>query len=91
VKALGDALTSGDLKGGTFVLAGYTDGQGGESYNQSLSERRSDAVKRYLTEKRGVDAAQLVTVGYGKTKLKDPSHPAAAKNRRVQIVNMTDK
>jgi outer membrane protein OmpA-like peptidoglycan-associated protein len=91
VKALGDALASGDLKGGTFVLAGYTDAQGGETYNQSLSERRADAVKRYLTEKRGVDATKLVTVGYGKTRLKDASHPDAAENRRVQIVNMTDK
>jgi outer membrane protein OmpA-like peptidoglycan-associated protein len=91
VQALGDALTSGALKGSTFVLAGYTDAQGGDAYNQSLSERRADAVKRYLTEKRRVDAAKLVTVGYGKTRLKDSSHPNAADNRRVQIVNMTDK
>jgi flagellar motor protein MotB len=29
-----------------------------------------------------------VTVGYGKTKLKDPSQPLAETNRRVQVVNM---
>jgi flagellar motor protein MotB len=30
-------------------------------------------------------------VGYGKTKLKDPSHPLAEVNRRVQVVNMQNK
>jgi len=29
-----------------------------------------------------------VTVGYGKTKLKDPSDPLSEVNRRVQAVNM---
>jgi hypothetical protein len=32
-----------------------------------------------------------VTVGYGKTKLKDPSNPLADVNRRVQVVNMANK
>jgi outer membrane protein OmpA-like peptidoglycan-associated protein len=91
VKALGEALASADLKGSTFVVAGYTDAQGGEAFNQSLSERRADAVKRYLTEKYQIDSANLVTVGYGKTRLKDPARPSAAENRRVQVVNMTDK
>jgi flagellar motor protein MotB len=32
-----------------------------------------------------------VTVGYGKTKLKDPTQPLADVNRRVQVVNMENK
>jgi flagellar motor protein MotB len=32
-----------------------------------------------------------VTVGYGKTKLKDPNQPMAEANRRVQVVNMQNK
>lgn len=88
VTALGKALTNPDLKGTTFVLAGHTDATGGEAYNQDLSERRADSLKKYLMEKYGLAAADLVTVGYGKTKLKNPAAPAGGENRRVQIVNM---
>lgn len=88
VEALGKALTNPDLKGTTFVLAGHTDAKGGDTYNQELSERRADTLKKYLMEKYGIAAADLVTVGYGKTKLKNNTNPAADENRRVQIVNM---
>jgi outer membrane protein OmpA-like peptidoglycan-associated protein len=91
VQALGRALTSADLKGSTFVVAGHTDAAGGESYNQDLSERRADSIKRYLIDKYGIAATDLVTVGYGKSKLKDPSQPMAEVNRRVQVVNMENK
>ena len=91
VQALGKALTNPDLKGSTFVVAGYTDAAGGESYNQDLSERRADAIKRYLVDKYGVAGTNLVTVGYGKSKPKDPSAPMDPANRRVQVVNMDTK
>jgi outer membrane protein OmpA-like peptidoglycan-associated protein len=91
VQALGKALTNPDLKGSTFIVAGYTDAAGGEAYNQDLSERRADSIKRYLTDKFGITGSDLVTVGYGKTKLKDPSQPLAEVNRRVQVVNMQNK
>jgi outer membrane protein OmpA-like peptidoglycan-associated protein len=91
VTTLGKALSSDDLKGSTFIVAGYTDAKGGDTYNQSLSERRADAVKQFLAEKYGIDAANLVTVGYGKSHLKNSSDPFAADNRRVQVINMSDK
>jgi outer membrane protein OmpA-like peptidoglycan-associated protein len=91
VQALGKALTNPDLKGSTFVVAGYTDAAGGDGYNQDLSERRADSIKRYLSDKFGIAGSDLVTVGYGKTKLKDPSQPLAEVNRRVQVVNMQNK
>ena len=91
VQALGRALTNADLKGSTFVVAGHTDAAGGESYNQDLSERRADAIKRYLVDKYGITGTDLVTVGYGKSKLKDPNQPMAEANRRVQVVNMENK
>ncbi|MCA6124228.1 OmpA family protein [Bradyrhizobium sp. WSM 1704] len=91
VQALGRALVNPDLKGSTFVVAGHTDAAGGEDYNQGLSERRADAIKRYLVDKYGINGADLVTVGYGKSKLKDPGHPLAEVNRRVQVVNMENK
>jgi outer membrane protein OmpA-like peptidoglycan-associated protein len=91
VTALGRALSSAELKGGTFIVAGYTDAKGSETYNQGLSERRADAVKRFLLEQYGIDAGNLVTVGYGKTHLKMPTEPFSGENRRVQVVNATDK
>jgi outer membrane protein OmpA-like peptidoglycan-associated protein len=90
VQALGKALTNPDLKGSTFIVAGHTDAAGGEEYNQGLSERRADSIKHYLTDKFGIAGTDLVTVGYGKTKLKDPSNPLAEVNRRVQVVNMAN-
>ena len=91
VTELGTALTSIDLKGRTFILAGFTDGKGSETYNQGLSERRADAVKQFLSEKYGIEAGSLVTVGYGLTHLKDPANPFAAENRRVQVTNTAEK
>jgi outer membrane protein OmpA-like peptidoglycan-associated protein len=91
VQALGKALTNPDLKGSTFVVAGHTDAAGSDAYNQDLSERRADSIKRYLTDKFGIAGADLVTVGYGESKLKDASQPLAEANRRVQVVNMANK
>uniref|UniRef100_Q07T71 OmpA/MotB domain protein n=1 Tax=Rhodopseudomonas palustris (strain BisA53) TaxID=316055 RepID=Q07T71_RHOP5 len=91
VDALGKALSNPDLKGSTFVVAGHTDAVGSEPYNQDLSERRADAIKRYLVDKFGIAGTDLVTVGYGESKLKDASAPTAGVNRRVQVVNMLDK
>lgn len=91
VQELGKALSQASLKGSTFVVAGHTDGQGGEEYNQGLSERRADTIKRYLSEKYGINGSDLVTVGYGKTKPKDASAPMDPANRRVQVVNMETK
>ena len=88
---LGKALTDPSLKGGTFVLAGHTDAVGGEEYNQDLSSRRADSVKRYLTDKFSLAPDRLVTAGYGKTRLKNKDDPKAPENRRVEVVNMADK
>ena len=91
VQELGKALSNPGLKGSTFVVAGHTDAVGSEPYNQDLSERRADTIKHYLVEKYGIAGNDLVTVGYGKTKLKDAGNPTAPINRRVQVVNMDSK
>ena len=91
VQALGRALANPDLKGSTFIVAGHTDAAGSDAYNQELSERRADSIKRYLVEKSGISATDLVTVGYGKAQLKDPANPLAEVNRRVQVVNTENK
>ena len=91
VQELGKALSDANLKGSTFVVAGHTDAIGSDAYNQDLSERRADTIKRYLADKYGINGSDLVTVGYGKTKPKDPNAPMDPANRRVQVVNMDTK
>ena len=88
---LGKALSDSSLKGSTFVVAGHTDAVGSEPYNQDLSERRADTIKRFLTEKYGINGADLVTVGYGESKPKGANAPVDPANRRVQVVNMDTK
>jgi OOP family OmpA-OmpF porin len=46
------------------MVDGYTDRIGSTAYNQKLSERRANAVKKYLIEQ-GVDANRVQAVGKG--------------------------
>ena len=87
VQHLGEALSDPQLKGSTFVVSGHTDGVGGDAYNQDLSERRADTIKRYLVDHFHIAGPDLITVGYGKTHLKNAENPADPVNRRVQVVN----
>ncbi len=86
---LGRALTSPELKGGSYMVAGHTDGKGKASVNLAISQRRAEAVRDYLAEKFQIDKALLVPMGFGKERLKNSKQPFAAENRRVQIVNLT--
>ena len=67
-------------------IEGYTDSDGSESSNQTLSANRSSAVKKYLVHK-GVSANRIKTVGKGEL---DPiasndTPDGKAKNRRTEI------
>jgi outer membrane protein OmpA-like peptidoglycan-associated protein len=88
---LGRALSDAELVGATFLVAGHTDAKGGDAYNQDLSERRADSVRRYLAERFKLSPDQLLAIGFGKTQLKNAADPTAAENRRVQVVNMEVK
>lgn len=73
-------------------IAGHTSAAGSDEYNQSLSERRAEAVKAYLVNKGGINANRLSTIGYGE---KNPAQheadpndklsPAALANMRVVL------
>jgi outer membrane protein OmpA-like peptidoglycan-associated protein len=73
--------------GKTITIEGHTSVSGTPEYNQALSERRAEAVERYLVS-RGVPAEQLRTVGYGESRpiTADPSPAAQRINRRVTLV-----
>ena len=85
---LGKALASSELSGQTFMIAGHTDAKGNDRVNQKLSERRAEAVKRFLVQTYQISPANLIGVGYGKSHLKNDAAPLAKENRRVQAVNM---
>ena len=86
---LANALHSAQLENSVIMLGGHTDAKGSEPYNQDLSQRRAEAVKKYLVEKLKVSPDNLSTAGYGKRDLKNTKDPYAAENRRVQIVNFS--
>ncbi len=85
---LGEAISSPEFRGRTFLIAGYTDAKGSDQFNQALSERRAASVRAFLIQRYHVPPSDLIAVGYGKTDLKDPADPTAAINRRVQAVNL---
>lgn len=88
-KASIDAFKSklADMKGNYFIyLAGNASTEGSSSYNQALSAKRCDAVKRYLE---GVGISQRVLLlPYGENSSvtdKQKMEDDRAKNRRVDI------
>lgn len=73
---------------GRTRLEGHTDAVGNAQYNQSLSERRAESVKVWLVKNERLDAAKLVTQGWGKTKPIAPNDTEAnrQKNRRLEAI-----
>ncbi|WP_270938767.1 OmpA family protein, partial [Falsiroseomonas oryzae] len=87
---LGRALASSDLAAFRFRIEGHTDSVGARDANQSLSERRAAAVRDYLVQRFGVNAARLEIVGRGEDDLLVPTRDEVPerRNRRVQVVNL---
>ena len=90
LNSLGKALSAPELAGSIVTLSGFTDAKGGDQYNQRLSERRAEAVKRFLIENYHIASENLISVGYGKTHLKNSAAPFAPENRRTQIANVEE-
>ncbi len=67
-------------------LEGFTDGQGPAPYNVQLSQRRVEAVRRFLVEK-GVELPRVQAIGLGKTQpvADNSTRDGRAQNRRVVI------
>jgi outer membrane protein OmpA-like peptidoglycan-associated protein len=68
------------------AINGHTDNVGDPTYNLTLSQKRSDAVKKYLVDK-GVAADRITATGYGETKpiADNSTDEGKAKNRRVEF------
>jgi len=68
------------------VIVGHTDSVGTNEYNQGLSQRRAENVKRYLEEK-GIAPERVDVRAMGETQPVAPNTTSAgrAQNRRVEI------
>ncbi|MCB9548769.1 MAG: OmpA family protein [Myxococcales bacterium] len=79
------------LKNAKFItkvrVEGHTDSRADDDYNLDLSQRRSEAVKKYLVGK-GIDAGRLEPKGFGESQPVAPNDTEAnmSKNRRVVFV-----
>lgn len=88
---LGEALTSPELSGFRYLIAGHTDAAGSRAYNQDLSARRAIAVARYLVNEFGIDPERLIPVGFGEERLQNERDPYSHRNRRVEVALIEDE
>ena len=68
-------------------VAGHTDADGEDSFNQALSEKRAQAVIDYLV-KAGLTADRFTAVGYGATQpvARNDTDNGKAQNRRIEFL-----
>ena len=73
--------------GGTLTIVGHTDDVQDDAYNQTLSEKRANAVKTRLDQLTKLDKWKTSVSGKGESepKIKDTTDQARAANRRVEI------
>jgi len=71
----------------TVQIEGHTDSVGSADYNQGLSERRANSVRRYL-ENQGVTPDRLTSAGLGENSPVSDNDSAASRqqNRRVEVI-----
>ena len=72
-----------------ILVEGHTNELGSYPYNQTLSERRAESVREYLSS-RGITFQEMMPIGYGKTKPKNVAGKLSkearlAANRRVEF------
>ena len=92
--ALLDALTDvlARCPDGVITIAGFTDSQGAETFNQTLSQKRAEAVMDALIG-RGVNRSRLVAAGFGEAEpvASNATPEGRAKNRRIEFRNEIER
>jgi len=78
--------------GAKIRIEGHTDSIGSEKYNQGLSERRAEMIKRYLVQQGCTDETRISTIGYGESRpvASNKTEEGMAKNRRVEILILSE-
>lgn len=76
-----------DLK---LMIEGHTDNVGVAANNQSLSEKRAEAVRQHLIKTYGVDESRLQSKGFGASKAATTNDTPEGRqqNRRVELVKV---
>jgi OOP family OmpA-OmpF porin len=71
----------------TMNIKGHTDALASEAYNDTLSQQRAMAVKRYLIDA-GISADRLETMAFGEDRPTAPNATPEQRslNRRVELV-----
>src|SRR5690606_8574996 len=84
IRALADFMSQ--YPSTSTVVEGHTDSVGTDAYNQSLSERRANAVRDVLVNQYGVGASRVSSVGYGESRpvADNATAEGRAINRRVE-------
>ncbi len=86
IEKMGDILAK--YSDDRIRIYGYTDSVGGKAYNEELSLRRADAVKRVLIG-RGVQEKQITSLGMGEAEpVATNSTPAGRKKNRRVVLNI---
>jgi outer membrane protein OmpA-like peptidoglycan-associated protein len=83
-----------NAKGYVLEVSGFADTVGSINLNRALSQRRADAVIRYLVENHNIPLRRIVTpFGYGETNpvADNDSREGRAQNRRVEIKLLVNK
>jgi outer membrane protein OmpA-like peptidoglycan-associated protein len=70
-----------------LTIEGYTDNVGSETFNQTLSEQRANAVRDYLAQQ-GLDAGTIAAKGFGTAMpvASNDTLQGRQQNRRVEII-----
>ena len=83
-----------NAKGYVLEVSGYADSRGSINLNRALSQRRADAVIRYLVENHNIPLRRIVTpYGYGETNpvADNTTKEGREQNRRVEIKLLVNK
>ena len=83
-----------NAKGYVLEVSGYADTTGSIARNRALSQRRADAVIRYLVENHNIPLRRIITpYGYGELNpvADNTSREGRAQNRRVEIKLLVNK
>jgi len=69
-------------------VEGHTDSRGSDKYNQALSVRRAEAVKKYLLDNGATDGDKIKAVGFGESRpiADNKTDKGKFENRRVEIL-----
>jgi OmpA-OmpF porin, OOP family len=81
------AQTATSMKRYVIQVQGFTDSTGSKQYNLQLSQRRADAVVRYLTENDKIPLIWIRYLGYGEDMpaADNDSRDGRQQNRRVVV------